>query len=80
MSYPLFAICDDRGYVAENLGQPCITSVASYWIPIAAEMWATFGRIARKRILFVADNYRLTHWPVKSQSRRRHDEEQLFAT
>jgi hypothetical protein len=49
MSYPLFAICDDRGSVAENL------SHTLHHFRGVRRMWTTFGRIARKRILFVAN-------------------------
>jgi hypothetical protein len=48
MSYPLFAICDDRGSVAENVGHTL------HHFGGVPKMWTTFGRIARKRILFVA--------------------------
>ncbi|HMH26023.1 MAG TPA: hypothetical protein VK542_05470 [Gemmatimonadaceae bacterium] len=74
MSYPLFAICDDRGSVAENLGH------ALHHFGGVRKMWTTFGRIARKRILFVANELHTDALAGESQSRRRHDEEQLFAT
>jgi predicted metalloprotease len=48
MSYPLFAFCDDRGSVAENVGHTL------HHFGGVRKMWTTFGRIARKRILFVA--------------------------
>ena len=74
MSYPLFAICDDHGSVAENLGYTL------YHFGDVQKMWTTFGRIARKRILFVANELHTDALAGESQSRRRHDEEQLFAT
>jgi hypothetical protein len=49
MSYPLFEIRHDRfsaGWVDRHFNPP--------WLPVR-KMWTTFGRIARKRILFVAN-------------------------
>ena len=54
MSYPLFAIGHDRGLVRDGSH----SHFNPPWFPVR-KMWTTFGRIARKRILFVANELQI---------------------